>query len=267
MELLHAFWLLLGGCVAGLLAGFFGVGGGLLLVPILLFYYQAVHVTSLVSTHMALATSLLIVVCSSISSAVQYQRNGHVVWKAVVLLGITSVIGGLLGAMLAGGMEPKTLRQIFAGVVAFAAVRMFMEIRKAKIETMPPLFAPPLLGTGFVVGVLSALAGVGGGVLSIPVMHSILKFPLKKALGTSSATIVITAFAAAVGYMIRGWSNVLVPAGTLGYVDWLTALPLVVGSIPMAAVGANLANRTKVQHLKQIFAIFLLVIAMKLLFF
>jgi uncharacterized protein len=267
MDILHVFMLLLGGCIAGLLAGFFGVGGGLLLVPILLLYYQSVHVTSLVSTHMALGTSLLIVVCASVSSAVQYQRNGHVIWKAVVWLGATSVIGGLLGAMLAGGMEAKTLRQIFAGVVAFAAIRMFMEIRKPKIETMPPLFAPPLLGTGFVVGVLSALAGVGGGVLSIPVMHSILKFPLKKALGTSSATIVVTALAAAVGYVIRGWSNVLVPAGTLGYVDWLTALPLIAGSIPMAAVGANLANKMNVTRLKQIFAVFLLVIAMKMLLF
>jgi uncharacterized protein len=115
--------------------------------------------------------------------------------------------------------------------------------------------------------VLSALAGVGGGVLSIPVMHSILKFPLKKALGTSSATIVITAFASALGYAIRGWSNVLLPAGTLGYVDWLTALPLIAGSIPMAAVGATVANKTNVSRLKQIFAIFLLVIAMKMFFF
>jgi uncharacterized membrane protein YfcA len=127
--------------------------------------------------------------------------------------------------------------------------------------------APPLLGTGFLVGILSALAGVGGGVLSIPVMHSMLKFPLKKALGTSSATIVITALAAGVGYVIRGWSNTLVPAGSLGYVDWLTALPLIAGSIPLAAFGAHVANKTKVTRLKQIFAIFLLAVAMKLLLF
>jgi len=268
MDLLHALLLLLGGCCAGFLAGFFGVGGGLVLVPILLLYYQSVHLTSLVSTHMALATSLLIVVFASVSSAFQYQRNGNVVWKAVLWMGVTSVIGGLLGAVIAAGLEARTLRQIFAGVVLISAIRMLVETRKPKIDTMPPVQAPPLLGTGFLVGILSALAGVGGGVLSIPVMHSFLKFPLKKALGTSSATIVITALAAALGYVIRGWSNPLVPTGgTLGYVDWLTALPLIAGSIPMAAFGAHVANTTKVTRLKQIFAIFLLVIGMKLLLF
>lgn len=267
MDVLHVVLLLLGGCCAGFLAGFFGVGGGLVLVPILLVYYQAINVTSLVSTHMALATSLLIVVCASLSSAIQYRRNGHVVWKAVLWMGAMSVVGGILGAVIAGSMQGKTLRQIFAGVVIVSAVRMMIETRKQKIEEMPPLQAPPLLGTGFLVGLLSALAGVGGGVLSIPVMHSMLKFPLKKALGTSSATIVITAFAAGVGYVIRGWSNILVPAGTLGYVDWITALPLIAGSIPMAAVGANVANNMKATRLKQIFALFLLVIAMKLLLF
>ena len=133
---------------------------------------------------------------------------------------------------------------------------------------MPPLHIPPLVGTGLLVGIVSSLAGVGGGLLSIPIMHSILKFPLKKALGTSSATIVITALAAGTGYAIKGWGNSLLPAaGTLGYVDWLHALPLIAGSIPLAAVGAQVANKTKVTLLKRIFAVFLLVIAFRMLFF
>jgi uncharacterized membrane protein YfcA len=105
MEILHLFLLLLAGCCAGFLAGFFGVGGGLILVPILLLYFQIIHVTSLVSTHMAFGTSLLIVVFSSMSSAFQYQRNGHVFWKGVLYIGLTSVAGGILGAALAGGLE------------------------------------------------------------------------------------------------------------------------------------------------------------------
>jgi uncharacterized membrane protein YfcA len=132
---------------------------------------------------------------------------------------------------------------------------------------MPPLRIPPLVGTGFLVGMVSSLAGVGGGVLSIPIMHSILKFPLKKALGTSSATIVITALAAGTGYILKGWGNSLLPEGTLGYVDWLHALPLIAGSSPLAAVGAHIANKTKVTVLKRIFALFLLVIAFRMLLF
>jgi len=178
------------------------------------------------------------------------------------------VVGGLLGANIAGGLEGKVLRQIFAALVLLSALRLFAETRKPKVEVMPPLRIAPLAGTGVLVGMVSSLTGVGGGVLSIPVMHSILKFPLKKALGTSSATIVITALAAGAGYVFTGWGNSLLPGtGTLGYVDWLHALPLIAGSIPMAAVGADVANKTKVTLLKRIFALFLLLIAFRMLLF
>jgi uncharacterized protein len=259
--------LLLGGAVSGFLAGFFGVGGGIILVPILLFYFQTIGVTSLVATHLAFGTSLLIVVFTSISSGIQYARNDHVVWKAVLYLGVTSVIGGLLGAQFAGSLHGKTLQQIFAGVVVIAALRLLVETRKPKQEQMPEVQVPPLLGAGFLVGLVSALAGIGGGVLSIPVMHSLLKFPLKKALGTSSVTIIVTALAAGIGYVVSGWGNPLLPQNTLGYVDYLHALPLIAGAIPMATVGAQAANKTRVTQLKKIFAVFLFVVALKLLFF
>lgn len=267
MDILTVVLLLLGGCGAGFLAGFFGVGGGVVLVPILLFFYQSMHVSSLVSTHLAFGTSLLITVFGSLSSATQHTRMRNVVWKAVVLIGVVSVASGLLGAHIAAGLEGKVLRQIFGLVVGISAVRMFVEIRKTKVEEMPPVHVPPLLGTGFFVGLVSSLAGVGGGVLSIPVMHSLLKFPLKKAIGTSSATIVITALAAGAGYVIKGWGNSLLPEGSFGYVGWLYAVPLIAGSIPMAAVGAKVAGRTKVSRLKKIFALFLLVIAFRMLLF
>jgi uncharacterized membrane protein YfcA len=267
VDILSLFLLLLAGAAAGFLAGFFGVGGGIILVPILLYFFQSIHISSLVSTHLAFGTSLLIVLFASLSSAFQYSRNGHVVWKAVMAIGLASVVGGLLGANIAGDLQGKVLRQIFAAVVLLSALRLFAETRKPKIEEMPPLRIPPLVGTGFLVGMVSSLAGVGGGVLSIPIMHSILKFPLKKALGTSSATIVITALAAGAGYVFKGWGNSLLPEGTLGYVDWLHALPLIAGSIPLAAVGAHVANKTKVTVLKRIFALFLLVIAFRMLLF
>lgn len=267
MDLFQVLSLLLGGVAAGFLAGFFGVGGGIVLVPILLFFYQSIHVSSLVATHLAFGTSLLITIFASLSSATQYARNGHVVWKGVLYIGLASVVSGLLGAQLAGALEGKVLRQIFGLVVGASAIRLFAETRKPKAEVMPPLHVAPLLGTGFFVGLVSSLAGVGGGVLSIPVMHSLLKFPLKKAIGTSSATIILTAFAAGTGYVMRGWGNSLLPEGTIGYVGWLYALPLIIGSIPMATVGARIANRTKVTLLKKIFALFLLVMAFRMLLF
>lgn len=267
MTLLEISLLFLGGAVSGFLAGFFGVGGGIILVPILLFYFQTTGVSSLVATHLAFGTSLLIVILTSLSSGVQYARNGHVVWKGVTYIGLMSVVGSVIGSQFAGSLQGKTLRQIFAAVVVISALRLMMETRKPKQELLPEIQVPPLLVTGFFVGLLSSLAGVGGGILSIPVMHSILKFPLKKALGTSSVTIVITALAAGIGYVVTGWGNPLLPRYTLGYVDYVHALPIIVGAIPMATVGAKVANTTRVVKLKRIFAVFLLVVAVKLLFF
>jgi uncharacterized membrane protein YfcA len=118
-----------------------------------------------------------------------------------------------------------------------------------------------------VVGVVSSLAGVGGGVFSIPIMYSLLHFPLKRALGTSSATIVITAFAAAIGYVVRGWGNPILPPWTAGYVNVLHALPIIAATIPMAMTGATVASKTKAATLRKVFAGFLLLVALKMLFF
>jgi uncharacterized membrane protein YfcA len=267
MDLLQIVLLLAGGACAGLLAGFFGVGGGIVLVPILLVFFQSIGVSSLVLTHLTFGTSLLITIFTSLSSAYTYAANRHVIWRAVALLGVASVAGAWIGSTIAAGLQGKSLQQIFAVVVAGAAMRLLLEQQKPKQSTEPNTGVPGLLLTGGAVGIVSSLAGVGGGVLSIPLMYSFLHFPLKKALGTSSATIVITACAAAAGYGIRGWENPLLPDYTVGYVGYLYALPLLLGSIPMARVGATLAHRTRPAPLRKAFAVLLLVVAVKLFFF
>ena len=267
MDFLPLVLLLVAGAAAGFLAGFFGVGGGFVLVPILLFFYQTTGVTSLVSTHLAFGTSLLIIIFASSSSAFQYSRNGHVVWKAVLLIGAGSVVGGLGGAFLAGALEGRVLRQIFAVILLFVAVQLLTSTKKQKNEQTPAIFPPALLLAGLVVGVVSALAGVGGGVVSIPIMHLLLRFPFKKALGTSSATIVITALAAGTGYALRGWGNTLLPPNTLGYIDYMHAIPLILGSVPLAMVGARVAQRTQAKRLATVFAVLLIVLAIRMFFF
>ena len=263
--------LLLAGGITGFLAGFFGVGGGIILVPILLYYFTtSLGISSLVATHLTFGTSLLIVVFTSLSSAGQYARNGLVVWKAVMLIGAASVAGAFGGAAVAAGLKGATLQQLFSAVVVVAAVRLLTETSPSRDNRDLSLSLPGLLSVGVVAGAVSSLAGVGGGVLSIPMMYYFLNFPLKKALGTSSATIVITALAAMIGYVVNGWGDpLLVPyrGFTLGYVDWLHALPVIAGTIPMAKVGARTAHRTHVDRLKRLYAIFLLVIAVRMFFF
>ncbi len=267
MSLLSILVLLLLGTAAGFLAGFFGVGGGIVLVPMLLAFYSSTGVTSLVATHLAFGTSLFVIIFASLSSAYQYHRNDQVIWRAVVVIGLASVVGALAGSAVAGGLQGKTLQRIFAVVVVIAAVRLFTETRKPKGSEGPNLGIPGLATTGLLVGLISSLAGVGGGVFSIPIMYTLLHFPLKRALGTSSATIVCTALAGVLGYVIQGWGQPLLPGGTVGYVDVLHALPVIAGTIPLAIVGAQLSEKTHPTRLRQVFAAFLLVVAIKLFFF
>jgi uncharacterized membrane protein YfcA len=267
MDVLSILVLLLLGAASGFLAGFFGVGGGIVLVPLLLAFYSSSGVTSLVATHLAFGTSLFVIIFASLSSAYQYHRNDQVIWRAVVVIGLASVAGALLGSALAGGLQGKTLQRIFAAVVVIAAFRLFLETRKPKGSEGPRLGMLGLAVTGLLVGGVSSLAGVGGGVFSIPIMYTLLHFPLKRALGTSSATIVITACAGVLGYVIQGWGNPLLPGGVVGYVDLVHALPVIAGTVPLAIVGARLSEKTHPTKLRQIFAAFLLVVAIKLLFF
>jgi uncharacterized membrane protein YfcA len=259
--------LLCGGGAAGFLAGFFGVGGGIILVPLLLLFYQSSGVSSLITTHLAFGTSLLIIVFASGSSTLRYSRNGLVTWKAVLYLCAGSILGGFGGSALASGMDGRTLRQIFAAIMLLSAIQLIGKIKKRKSDQTPDAFPPALVLSGAGVGFVSALAGVGGGVLAIPILHSIFRFPFKKALGTSSATIVITALAGVVGYVIQGWGNPSLPPYTLGFVDFLHAAPMIIGSIPLAVVGANVAQGTDPRRLTGIFAVLLVVVGLRLFFF
>ncbi len=266
MDVLTFLLLLVAGCAAGFLAGFFGVGGGIILVPVLLFYYQTTQITSLVTTHLAFGTSLLIIIFASASSAYRYNRGQYVVWQAVLLMGIASVVGALVGSAIAAALQGHTLRQIFAAVLLIAALRLLGQPRKAK-GNLPPELAPQrLLPAGLFVGLVSSLAGVGGGVFAIPVMYTLFRFPLKRALGTSSAIITITAVAGTLGYAVKGWHMQGLPSHTLGYVDYLTAIPLILGSLPLAIVGAHIADGTHTETLRKIFAVLLIAVAAKMVF-
>ncbi len=272
MTLLTLILLLLAGCVAGFLAGLFGVGGGIILVPILVFYFHHIGVSSLVATHLAFGTSLLIVIFASVPSAYEHNKNGNVIWKAVFILGAASIVGSFTGASVAAELHGKALQQIFAAVVVTAAVRLLVEHRRGKAPQEPNLSPFGLGAIGVIVGLVSSLAGVGGGVFAIPMMYYFMKFPLKKAVGTSSATIVITAAASTLGYVVKGWAPIDVYAPeyadfTLGFVDYVHSIPIILGTVPMAKYGAAVAHKTHADRLRQLYAVFLLAIAMKMFFF
>jgi hypothetical protein len=272
MDPLALFLLLVAGCAAGFLAGFFGVGGGIILVPILLLYFNSIGVSTLVSTHLAFGTSLFIVIFASTPSAYQHNRNGNVLWKAVLLMGAASVIGSIVGANVAAMLHGKVLQRIFAGVVLVSSLRLMLEKTGASAKSEIRLSPLGLSLIGLIVGLVSALAGVGGAVFAIPMMYYFMHFPLKKAVGTSSATVVITAIASTIGYIVKGWETIdlyapQLAAFTAGYVNYGHSIPIILGTIPMAKFGATVAHKTHADSLRRYYAVFLLVIAMKMFFF
>ncbi len=256
------------GCAVGFLAGFFGVGGGLLIVPILIFSYEQSGVSPTVLTHTAIGTSLFVIVFASLTSAYQHGKQGNVDWRSVFVLGFSSAVTALTATTLAAWLSGRHLQIFFGLIVMATAIGMLTEseakaLKKLELAAKPGI--PRLAGIGLVAGTVSALAGVGGGVVTIPMMYYLLNMPLKLAIGTSSATIVITALFSVVGYILNGLGRAGLPGWSIGFVDLQRGAGLAIGSILMARVGAYVSFKIHPFRLRKIFALFAIMVSIYLL--
>lgn len=256
------------GCVIGFLAGLFGVGGGILIVPILIFSYENSGVSPSVLTHIAFGTSLFVVIFASLTSAYQHGKQGNIDWRSVFVIGFSSALTALATTRLAAVLSGRYLRVAFALIVITAAIRMLIEGEaqaQKKLELSSRLGTPGLVGVGLSVGIVSALAGIGGGVFAIPIMYNFLKMPLKLAIGTSSATVVITALFSVAGYVFNGMGHADLPEWSLGFVDLWHGAALALGSLFMARIGAYVSFRTHPYRLRRLFALFIILVSIYML--
>jgi uncharacterized membrane protein YfcA len=252
------------GCGVGFLAGLFGVGGGFVMVLILIFSYEHLGFSPSVLTHMAIGTSLFVVLFSSTAGAYQHSRQKNVDWRSVLILGFSSALTAFLTARLAAGLSGKHLQIAFALIVGIAALRMLTETEmKAgqKIETTSKPKGYGLGLIGFSAGIVAALAGIGGGLFTIPMMYYFLHIPLKKAIGTSSAAIFITAFFSVIGYVINGMGRPGLADWSLGFVDLQRGVALAIGTILLAKVGARVSFKMHPQRLRKLFALFVILVS------
>jgi len=256
------------GCGIGFLAGFFGVGGGILMVPILVFSYGRSGISSSVLTHIAIGTSLFVIIFASLGSAYQHGKQRNVDWHSVFVLGFSSALTALATTKLAAWLSGRHLRIFFGVIVMVAAIRMLTESKaqaQKKLEFLSKPGIPGLVGVGLAAGIVAALAGVGGGVVTIPMMYYFLNMPLKLAIGTSSATIVITALFSVAGYVLNGIGRAGLPEWSFGFVDLQRGAALAVGTILMARVGAYVSFKTHPLRLKKIFAVFVILVSIYML--
>ena len=263
---MSAWWLLfpLLGVVVGVLAGLLGVGGGLVLVAALAWLLPLVGVPPEAAMHAALASSLASIVLTAAASARAHAHRGSVLWPTVAWMVPGILIGGWLGSGVAVRIDGDVLRYIVAGYCLLAAAQLqFGRSRPAPARGIPAPRGVPMLAAGGGIGALSAVIGIGGGSMTVPLLVWRGVAPVR-AIGTSSACGVAIGFASAVGYALQAPAGAL-PAYAVGYVYLPAAIGVALASVFAAPLGTRLAHRLHGDVLKRIFAGFLVVVALSLL--
>nr|WP_275113974.1 sulfite exporter TauE/SafE family protein [Psychromonas antarctica] len=246
------------GAVVGVLAGLLGIGGGLQVVPALVFILPMTGIAPELVMHFALATSLATIILTSGSSAINHIKLGNVDLFVVKWLIPGVIIGGFLGSFIADLIPSQYLTKVFAVIVLLLALQMFSSILIVTARSMPNRFFTAV--SGIIIGSLATLAGIGGGALTVPFLnrHGI---EIRKAIGTSAVCGGIIALSGMLGFIWHGTHADNLPPYSIGYV-YLPALLCISGtSIFTTKYGARLASYLPSHILKRIFALFLVLIS------
>lgn len=253
---------LLLGSLAGLSAGLFGIGGGVLVVPFLSWLYKAHQFEPEQIMLMAVATALASALFTSAASVRTHSRLGNIIWPRVLRLAPTLFVGAACGATLAEYISASMLRNLFIAYLLYTSVHMVIPKKTAPMPgKLPGGFDYPM---GLFIGSVSAVLGIGGGSMNVPYLaHAGL--PMKNAVATSSACALPIAFSAAASYIFLGWQNASLPPDSFGYIYLPAFLGITMTGVFTAPMGARLAHRLPAQQLKRYFALILLLIALKML--
>lgn len=250
------------GAAVGFLAGLLGIGGGMVMVPMLVFVFSAKGFPAEHMMHLALATSMATIVFTSASSVRAHHRHGAVDW-AVARTMAPGIVAGALGAALVAGYVPtRALAMFFTGFMFYASAQMFVELEPKPSRQLPGRAG--LFAAGAAIGGLSSLLAAGGAFLSIPFL-AWCNLPLKRAIGTAAANGFPIALAGTAGYMLQGMRVPGLPEGSIGYVYAPALVLIVLTSMPAAPLGARLAHRLPVRRLRIAFALVLLALALRML--
>jgi uncharacterized membrane protein YfcA len=255
--------LLVTGAIAGLLAGLLGVGGGIVIVPVLIVVAEIFDVPDDIAMLLVVGTSLATIIPTSVSSARAHNAKGAI--DRSILRGWVPAIfiGAAVGGIASKALGSNGLTLVFGVVALVVSVNLALP-KTIILSAAPPVAAWAKAAVAAPIGFLSALMGIGGGTLSVPVM-TMMSVPVHRAVATASVFGLAIAVPAVAGFIWSGWSAVGRPPGSLGFVNIPAAVVLFSASVLTAPLGARLAHRLPARALKTAFAVFLFISAVRML--
>ena len=257
----YAAYLMLG-AIAGFLAGMFGVGGGLVMVPVLLFLFDSQQFPAEHVMLLALGTSMAAILFTSLASLREHHRHSAVNWRVVRNITPGILLGTGIGASLAASIPTRGLAIFFALFMYAVAAQILLNMRPHASRQLPGATGMTL--AGMLTGCLSSLVSIGGGSIVVPFLVW-CNIPLRNAIGTSAAIGFPVAIGGTIGYVVTGFSVPALPTHSLGFI-YLPALSWIsLASIITAPLGAKATRHMKVGLLRKLFALLLLALATKLL--
>ena len=248
-------WFLVAGAFAGVCAGLFGVGGGMITVPALIWLFTAFGYSPDVVAHLAVGTSLATIIVTSISSLTAHNKRGGVRWEIWKRMAGGLVVGSLLGAAVAEQINGNTLQALIgAGALLIAFKMLFLSNKEQLGKPVPS--TPIQVGAGTGIGLASSIFGIGGGSLTVPFL-TWAGLPMRQAVGTSAACGLPIALAGAIGFAWFGQDVANLPEGTFGFVHIIGFFCISAASFVMAKFGAKWAHQLPAATLKKAFGVLL----------
>lgn len=252
------------GCVAGVLAGLFGIGGGIVIVPVLELTLGFVGVDPAIRMHIAVATSLAIIIPTSLSSARAHAQRQAVDFALVKRWAFFVFAGALLGAWIAAQVHSRVLASIFAIVAVLVAAKMLFLTESRNLTDDVPR-GPLVFTIPAAIGCLSSMMGIGGGTFSVMTL-TIFNQPIHRAVGTAALLGLVISLPGTIGFIITGWSDTRLPPGSLGYVNLLGFALIAPATVLTAPLGAKIAHSFSAKKLSMLFGAFLLIAAGRLFY-
>lgn len=250
------------GLAAGLLAGMLGIGGGVVVVPVLIWLFHRDGLSEQIIPHLAIGTSLAAIVFTSLSAIRAQHKRRAIDWRIVSLLAPATLLGGFVSGYLAGFIPAEVLKTTFAAFLFLVGVQFILDWKPAAHWRLPGRGG--LWGAGLGIGSLSALLGIGGGNITVPFLHA-CNLDIKRAIAISTALGFPIALFGAAGFVLSGWGNPALPAGTVGYVSLPALGAISATAILVAPLGVRLAHDLPVKKLKRVFGLLVLAISTTML--